>query len=189
MKALRAKIAQLSLKLLVLQKWESISIDMICKKLKLNKKIISKNIQNKDDLLENINKYFDDFILVEIKLLEKSTPRDMIFEIFMLRFDLLNCYRNSILKIFKVFKKSPNNFILLLPSFITSIELIAKSSNIKTENIIGNMKLKILLIIYFSTFLTWGKDESSSLDKTMTVLDNYLERAENVLKFFKLKNG
>ena len=107
----------------------------------------------------------------------------------MLRFDLLNCYRNSILKIFKVFKKSPNNFILLLPSFITSIELIAKSSNIKTENIIGNMKLKILLIIYFSTFLTWVKDESSSLDKTMTVLDNYLERAENVLKFFKLKNG
>ena len=189
MKALRAKIAQLTLKLLVLQKWESISIDMICKALKLSKKKIPKHIKSKNDLLKNLNKYFDDCLLIKIKSVEKSSSRDMIFEIFMLRFDLLNCYRNSILKIFKVFKKSPNNFILLLPSFITSIELIAKSSNIKTENIIGNMKLKILLIIYFSTFLTWAKDESSSLDKTMTVLDNYLERAENVLKFFKLKNG
>ena len=109
----------------------------------------------------------------------------MILEIFMLRFDLLNRYRSSILNIFKVLKKDPKNFILLLPSFITSIEMMAKSSNIKTKNIIGSMKLKVLLIIYFSTFFTWVKDESSSLDKTMTVLDNHLERAENILILFK----
>jgi ubiquinone biosynthesis protein COQ9 len=50
---------------------------------------------------------------------------------------------------------------------------------------IGIMKLKGILVIYFSTFLTWIKDESSSLDKTMTVLDDYLKGTENVLKLFK----
>ena len=62
---------------------------------------------------------------------------------------------------------------------------MAKSSNIETKGMIGTMKLKGLLIIYFSTFLTWIKDESSSLDKTMTVLDNYLKGTENILKLFK----
>ena len=128
-------------------------------------------------------------MLIEIKSIEKSTPRDMIFEIFMLRFDLLNRYRTSIMKIFKIFKYNPNNFIMLIPSFIESIEMMAKSSNIKTKGIIGIMKLKILLIIYFSTFFTWNKDKSPTLDKTMTVLDNYLEKAENVLKLLKKNNG
>ena len=43
-----------------------------------------------------------------------------------------------------------------------------------------------VLIIYFSTFLTWVKDESSSLDKTMTVLDSYLEKTEKVLKLLEM---
>ena len=185
MKNLRAKIAQQTLKLLKLRKWKSISIDNICKNLKISKKKIPKNIKSKNDLLKNINQYFDDCMMVEIKSLEKSSSRDMIFEIFMLRFDLLTNYRISVLKIFTIFKKNPNKFIILLPSFITSIEKIAKASNIKTANIIGRMKIKALLIIYFATFLTWAKDNNPSLDKTMTTLDNYLQRAENIIKFFK----
>ena len=185
MNALRAKIAQQTLKLLATYEWKLISIDMVCRKLKLSRKKIPRNIKSKIDLLKNINKYFDDLMLVEIKSVEKSTTLDMLFEILMLRFDLLNRYRFSILKIFKFFKSNPNNFIVLIPSFIESIEMMAKSSNIETKGMIGIMKLKGLLIIYFSTFLTWIKDESSSLDKTMTVLDDYLKGTENVLKLFK----
>ena len=185
MKTVRAKIAQQTLKLLQKYEWKSISIDMICKKLKLSKKTISRNIKIKNDLLKNINQYFDDLISVKIKSIEKSTSRDMIFEILMLRFDLLNSYRSSILKIFSFFKCNPNNFIMLIPFFIESIELMAKSSNIETKGIIGTIKLKGLLVIYFATFLTWVKDNSSSLDKTMTVLDSYLEKSEYVLKLIK----
>ena len=185
MKALRAKIAQQTLQLLTTNEWQSISIDIICKKLKLSKKKIPRNIKNKNDLLKNINQYIDDLMIVEIKSVEKSTTSDMVFEILMLRFDLLNRYRFSILKIFNFFKSNPNKFIVLIPSFIESIEMMAKFSNIETRGMIGIVKLKGLLIIYFSTFLTWIKDESPSLDKTMTILDNYLKGTENVLKLFK----
>lgn len=184
MKALRAKIAQRTLKLLLTQEWKSISIDLICRKLKLSKKKISRNIKNNNDLLKNINHYFDDIVLVKIKSVEKSTSKDMIFEILMLRFDLLNRYRFSILKIFKFFKRHPENFIELIPSFAESIKMMAKSSYIETKGVLGIMKLKGLLIIYFFTFFTWIKDESPSLDKTMTVLDNYLKRIGNILKLF-----
>ena len=189
MKNLQAKIAQQTLKLLKTHEWKSISINMICDTLKLNKKKISSNIKSKKDLLKHINQYFDDLILVKIKSVEKSTPKDMIFEIFMLRFDLLNCYRSSIEKIFKAFKYNPKNFIILIPSFINSIEIMAKSSNIETKGIVGTMKVKGLMVIYFSTFLTWVKDESISLDKTMTALDRYIEKAEQILQLLKKQNG
>ena len=111
MKSLRAKIAQQTLKLLKLRKWKSISIDNICKNLKISKKKIPKNIKSKNDLLKNINPYFVDCMLVEVKSLEKSSSRDMIFEIYMLRFDLLNNYRISVLNIFAIFKKNPKKFM------------------------------------------------------------------------------
>ena len=185
MKTIRAKIAQQTLELLITREWKSISINLICRKLKLSKKKISRTIKNKNDLLKNINKYFDDKMLVEVKLVEKSTSQDMIFEIFMLRFDLLNRYRISIIKIFKIFQNQPKTFIVLIPSFIESIEMMAKESNIVTKGMVGIIKLNGLLIIYFSTFLTWIKDKSPSLDKTMTVLDDYLKGSEKVLKLLK----
>ena len=185
MKKLHDKIAIESLKYTLTNKWESISVDKISKKLKINKKKISNLIKNKQDLLKNINRYFDNQILESSKLLEQTTSKDMIFEILMMRFDLLNQHRKSIKKIFNVFIKKPQEFLFLLPSFIDSVVLMSNIAHIKTKGIIGNFKIKGLIIIYFSTFLIWIKDESASLDKTMTALDNYLIRAENFLNILK----
>ena len=66
---------------------------------------------------------------------------------------------------------------------------MAESSHIRTKGIVGVVKLKVLLVIYFSTFLTWIKDENSSLEKTMNILDNYLEKADNIYKMSKQYNG
>ena len=185
MKKLRDKIAIETLKYTLVNKWESISIDKISKKLKINKKKISNLIKNKHDLLKNINRYFDHQILESSELLEQTTSKDMIFEILMMRFDLLNLHRKSIIRIFNVFIKKPQEFIFLLPSFIESMISMSKVSNIKIDGVAGNFKIKGLLIIYFSTFLIWIKDESNSLDKTMTTLDNYLIRAENFLSILQ----
>ena len=60
MKKLSDKIAIASLKYVLVNKWESISVDEISKKLKTNKKKISNLIKSKQDFLKNINRYFDD---------------------------------------------------------------------------------------------------------------------------------
>lgn len=185
----QAKVAEATLKSLLSNEWNSITYDKICKKLKLDKNKVSKNIKKKHDLLKNINQYFDSKIMIEFKLVDKSTKRDMLFEILMLRFDLLNRYRKSILKIYDVFKCKPNNFIFLLPSFIHSMSMMAKAANIETKGLQGNIKLKGILVVYFATFLIWTKDENPTLDKTMTSLDNYLERAESLLDLLEIKHG
>ena len=80
MKNLRDKIAIETLKYVLVNNWESISVDKILKKLRINKKKISNLIKNEQDLLKNINRYFDDQILESSKLLDRSTSKDMIFE-------------------------------------------------------------------------------------------------------------
>ena len=182
MNNLSIKVAEQTLKLLAINEWENISVNKVFKKLNINKKKTFIKINNKIDLNKNINTYFDFRISKNLKSIELSTSRDMVFEVMMLRFDFLNEYRLSVKKLFNNFKKYPKTFICLLPSFIESTFFMAESANINTKGFTGNMKIKILLIIYFSSFLTWMKDESSSLDKTMMKLDLYLERTKNIME-------
>ena len=44
------------------------------------------------------------------------------------------------------------------------------------------MIIKGLFIIYIATFLVWIKDETKSLEKTMTSLDKNLDQAEKFIK-------
>ena len=66
MKTIQTKIAEQTLNLLKTNDWESITIDKICRKLKVSNKKISSNIKSKSDLIKNIYKYFDNFILTKI---------------------------------------------------------------------------------------------------------------------------
>ena len=58
-------------------------------------------------------------------------------------------------------------------------------AKIKYDKLSGTLKINAFLIIYFSTFLVWIKDDSDSLEKTMTTLDNYLTKADNIIKMIK----
>ena len=63
--------------------------------------------------------------------------------------------------------------------------MMAKISNISTHGIKGNLKIKGLLVIYFSSFLVWTKDNTNSLEKTMTALDKNLNQAEKIINLVK----
>ena len=56
--------------------------------------------------------------------------------------------------------------------------------NLKTNGLKGNLKIKGLLIVYFSGFLIWRKEKNDSLEKTMTSLDIYLDRVNKILRIF-----
>ena len=75
---------------------------------------------------------------------------------------------------------------MILPAFIESMIMMAKISNISLKGIKGSIKIKGLLIIYFSSFLVWVKDNSKSLEKTMMSLDNHLDKAGKLLSIIKI---
>ena len=180
------KLAETTLLILEKKSWHSIKIDEVYKKTKIYKKNLQNKISNKRDLLRNINRYFDFKLCNTSDFVDQSTHKDMIFEVIMMRFDILQIHRKAIIKIFEFFKKKPQELIFLLPSLIESMITMAGLAKISIVGIKGNLKVKGLLVIYFSSFLVWAKDNSESLEKTMTSLDNHLDRAGKLLSIIKI---
>ena len=180
------KLAQTTLLILEKKSWYSIKIDEVYKKTMINKKNLQNKVATKRDLLQNINHYFDFKLRNTADSIDQSTHKDMIFEVMMMRFDILQIYRKSIIKIFEFFKKRPQELAFLLPSLIESMITMASLAKIPIGGIRGNLKVKGLLVIYLSSFLVWIKDNSESLEKTMTSLDNHLERAGKLLSIIKI---
>lgn len=173
------KIAEKTLKKLQTKSWNKLSLDEIL--INVSKK--KNNINSKNDLLKNINRYVDNLLINRMKYLEISSTKDMLFEVLMARFDIIQQNRKSFIKIYEGFKKSPNQFIKLLPSFIESMIVTAELAKFNVNGIKGSIRLKGLLVVYLVTFFQWLNDKTSSLDKTMTSLDKNLDQAE---KFGKL---
>ncbi len=175
----RILIAKKTLKLLEKNSWEKISIDRVLgkeNKIKFN---------SKKELLSNINRYIDYQLKKNLSSMEVSSTKDMVFEVIMARFDILNSHRTSIKNLINFFTSNPQEFIKSLPSFVESIILTASLANIRVNGIKGAANIKILFLIYLITIYTWRMDESSALEKTMTNLDKYLIQIEKITPIFK----
>ena len=171
----QVELAKKTLKLLESKKWESISLPQILNK---QKKI---KINNKDELLTLINRYFDYLLKKNLSYIEISSKKDMLFEVIMARLDILNIHRLSIKNLIKYFLSNPQKFLKLLPSFVETIILISTISNININGIKGTIKIKSIFILYLLSIYTWQNDESKSLEKTMTNLDNHLNNFQKII--------
>ena len=173
-------IAIETLKILIKKSWSNLSIKQI--KVKSRVKLFSNLIKNKQELLNNINSYFDYNLILNSKKIENSNSKDMIFEILMMRFDLLQDNRKAILSIFKSFRSNPKELVFMIPKLLISVETMLNCVKISSKGIVGKIKIKGILIIYLTTFLVWIGDETESLEKTMTFLDNSLDQIEKLFK-------
>ena len=181
MTEIEIKIAKKTLDELKKKSLNSLSVSMI---IKINNEKKTK-IKSKLDLLKNINRYVDDILINKMKSIENSSTKDMLFEVLMARFDILQQDRSAFISIYKGFKKTPNYFIKLLPSFLESMIVTAELSKYNVNGLKGTIRLKGLMLVYFTTFFQWLSDKSISLEKTMTSLDKNLDKAERFGKFLQ----
>ena len=174
------KIAQQTLNILKKKSWNAFTLEQVLKSVKVKKT----NIKTKFDLLKLISKYVDYLLINNTKSLENSSTKDMLFEVLMARFDILEENRKAFLEIYKILKKNPQQLIKLLPTFLESMIITAELSKYKVNGLKGTIRLKGLMLIYFITFFQWVDDKESSLEKTMTALDKNLDQAEKLSKLF-----
>ena len=174
------KIAQQTLSILKKKSWNTFSLEQVLKSVKVKKT----NIKTKFDLLKLISKYVDYLLINNTKSLENSSTKDMLFEVLMARFDILEENRKAFLEIYKILKKNPQQLIKLLPTFLESMIITAELSKYKVNGLKGSIRLKGLMLIYVITFFQWVDDKEPSLEKTMTALDKNLDQAEKLSKLF-----
>jgi len=175
------KIAENTLKKLLNTSWGNLTInDVLGKNTKTQKFFNTKN-----DLLKNLNRYVDNILIEKTKDIESSSTKDMLFEVLMERFDIIQQHRVAFIKIFKEFKKSPKKLVKLFPSFLESMIVTAELAKFNVNGIRGSLRLKGLFIVYFITFYAWVDDQTVSLEKTMNSLDKNLDHAEKFSKYLK----
>lgn len=175
----KISIALKTLKLLEKNSWHKISFTKI-----VNEKD-HVYFKNKQELLININRYFDYLLKKNLTDLEDSSSKDMIFEIIMARLDILNKYRNSILNLIKFFSSNPQYLIKLTPSVLDSVIFMSSLANIKIDGVIGAMRAKSIFVLYIFILNSWYRDENKSLEMTMTNLDKYLTNLDKILNLSK----
>jgi len=139
------------------------------------------SIKNKYELIVNLNRFFDYLLKKNLQNLEKSSRKDMIFEVFMARLDILNLYRIQIKKIINYLKSKPHEFVKIIPSFVETIILMSIQSNMNVNGIKGVANIKAIFVLYLFIIYIWNKDESENLEKTMTTLDGYLNNLEKFI--------
>jgi len=71
------------------------------------------NMNNKIDLILNINDFFDFQLKQNLVNIEKSSQRDMLFEIMMARYDIMNEYRASVKNLINHFMSRPQGVLKL----------------------------------------------------------------------------
>ena len=177
----KKKIAEVTLKILENKMWQDISL----KELKIKSKIktFDKIINNKNDIIKIINNYFDYKLSINCKKIDNSNNKDMIFEILMMRFDILQSYRKGVKSIYYSYKSNPKELFFLLPALLESIIFMINFTKISLRGISGQLKIKGIFIIYISGYFVWLKDDTVSLEKTMIALDKYLDQAGKIIKF------
>lgn len=117
---------------------------------------------------------------------DTMSMRDRLFDILMERIDLANHHRHAHISFFKSVgwtKEATCSDISLLMS---SMKRMAKCAGMDTEGLFGGMKLTGLAVAYSWVLLTWMRDTSPDLGKTMAELDKTLSRAEGIAEYLQI---
>ena len=105
------KIAQQTLNILKKKSWNEFTLEQVLKNAK-----VKKIYKTKFDLLGVISKYVDYLLVNNTKSLENSSSKDMLFEVLMARFDILEINRKAFLEIYKILKKKPSTIHKITPN-------------------------------------------------------------------------
>ena len=118
-----------------------------------------------------------------------STIRDQLFELIMLRFDVLSREKKAISRIFRsTIGRDPVTSFIGLGNAWVSMKNTLEIVGISTSSPLGQLKVNGLLAIYLKSMCSWLKDDSSDLSKTMAELDKNLLRAETLLHSLSSEN-
>ncbi len=182
MHQLKKKIENTLLKLLLEKDFHEIQITEIRRKTRISSKKFFVIFKTKEEILISFFKRIDSAL--ELKIKKKNfgnNIKDNLFEICMTKIDLLHPYKKNLHNFYLSFKKKPDLFLKLYKSFFESMEKKLKLSKINLDPIKKNLKVLMFSFLYLSIIFEWLKDNSSSNEKIMAVLDQRLSLIENIL--------
>ena len=177
------RIIAATLKLAKFNSWKNISMKIISEEAKIPLSEIIKILPTKTAILIEFNRLVDKRLSENNHNNEESVnSRDLLFELLMERFDILNENKEALVNIMKsIAKESPVTGIIGIISSLQSINRIMEICAIPNRGLLGKFRLKAVFAIYLKAMYCWLEDDTPGLSKTMADLDKSLTRLEVLL--------
>lgn len=167
-----------ALELASTQSWEDIKFTDIIEKSGVSLNEAREYFDDKNDILAAYDRKIDRQMMDNVSIGTDMSHRDLIFDILMERFDILNVNRAALVSILNSFKGDPKQAILGLPHVARSMTRVLETAQISTDGIAGCLRVSGLTALYVYVLRTWKDDDSGDMGKTMAALDKSLDKAE-----------
>jgi ubiquinone biosynthesis protein COQ9 len=156
--------------------WKSFDVEYLSPLLSVPIQDIYEILPHKTDLLPLFHQHAEAALYSSLQQedLLATSPKERIFELFLLKFEILEPYKPGLQRLCQEIWCDPKTIVSEGKAHHDSMETLVKFAGISTEGPLGFLKTKILLGIYLATFRIWLQDPSPHMEKTMAFLDQNL---------------
>jgi ubiquinone biosynthesis protein COQ9 len=104
-------------------------------------------------------------------------PREVLFDLLMARFDVLQQHRGGVLALLRALVLRPGASLLLAAATRDSMRWMLEAAGVPVGGVVGRLRVDGLTAAWFYVLRAWTRDESADLTATMAALDRALSRA------------
>ena len=161
--------------------WEEFSLEKLSTKEKIPINDLKVFFKCKNSIVDKFSRMIDKNIESKLRIedFKDSSKKDILFELIMMRFDEMESFKGSLLKILDVSKNKPLLISIITKNVMNTMDFFLELSNSYNNYAFDILKKNFLFFIYSITFKTWLSDNTEDLSKTMAELDKLLSTAEN----------
>ena len=161
--------------------WEKFSLEKLSTKEKIPINDLKVFFKCKNSIVDKFSRMIDKNIESKLRIddFKDSSKKDILFELIMMRFDEMEGFKGSLVKILDVSKNKPLLISIITKNVMNTMDFFLELSNSYNNYALDILKKNFLFFIYSITFKTWLSDDTEDLSKTMAELDKLLSTAEN----------
>ncbi len=186
----KQKIIEAALKLAEKENWSDISLPEIAKAAKVSLGQIREEFDDKPAILKAFMAQIDQAVLDKAAedLVEESA-RDRLFDILMLRLEILEPYKAALKNILPQIKRDPGLMLELSGAVCRSAKWMLIAADLEAGGAEGFARERGLALVFAKTLDVWLEDDETGLAKTMAELDRQLRRGESWLENLRVPFG
>jgi ubiquinone biosynthesis protein COQ9 len=175
-----SKISAAALRAAAAYGWDKITLDVVAKNARLSLRALQKRFATTNDLVPVIAAEIDKIAFVAFRPVS-GTPHDILFDLLMARFDVLQKHRVAILSMLENAQHDCSLGRVLACATLDGIYRvidIAKLDRPSRPALVAGIGA-----VYGWAFVAWRKDASHDMTKTMAALDRALRYADKATQF------
>jgi len=177
----RSKIIKSALALAEERGWNSIGLPDIAGKAGITMADLRKEFGAKTAVLDAFRREVDYAVLAQsTTTTEGDGPRDRLFDVMMIRFEVMLPYRPALRRIAEDLRERPGELAQLVYPALNTQYWMLQAAGIGAEGASGFPRVLSLMTTHTRVFQIWLEDEDPAMAQTMAALDRRLRRAEQV---------